>query len=63
MEFNTYAKGEASPVKHIVDGSLWGNRYSGIAAVSNVGNDKNWTGHLLAQANLYGYGRLALIRS
>ncbi|MEK4059808.1 MULTISPECIES: alpha-glucuronidase family glycosyl hydrolase [Paenibacillus] len=59
MEFNTYAKGEASPVKHIVDGSLWGNRYSGIAAVSNVGNDKNWTGHLLAQANLYGYGRLA----
>ncbi len=59
LEFNTNAKGEASPVKHIVDGSLWGNRYSGIAAVSNVGNDKNWTGHLLAQANLYGYGRLA----
>jgi alpha-glucuronidase len=59
LEFNTNAKGEASPVKHIVDGSLWGNRYSGIAAVSNVGNDRNWTGHLLAQANLYGYGRLA----
>ncbi|UQZ32680.1 alpha-glucuronidase [Paenibacillus sp. PK3_47] len=59
LEFNTYAKGEASPVKDIVNGSTWGNRYSGIAAVSNTGNDMNWTGHLLAQANLYGYGRLA----
>ncbi|MEK5408977.1 alpha-glucuronidase family glycosyl hydrolase [Paenibacillus sp. FSL W8-0439] len=31
----------------------------GIAAVSNIGADTNWTGHLLAQSNLYGYGRLA----
>lgn len=31
----------------------------GLAAVSNVGTDANWTGHLLAQANWYGYGRLA----
>ncbi|MCZ2822692.1 alpha-glucuronidase [Modestobacter sp. VKM Ac-2977] len=30
----------------------------GIAAVSNVGDDPFWTGHPLAQANLYGYGRL-----
>ncbi len=58
LEFNTYAKGEPSPVKHIADGSVWQNRLGGIAAVTNVGNDANWTGHLLAQANLYGYGRL-----
>ncbi|MEK0314814.1 alpha-glucuronidase family glycosyl hydrolase [Cohnella sp. 56] len=31
----------------------------GLAAVSNVGTDANWTGHLLAQANWYGFGRLA----
>jgi alpha-glucuronidase len=31
----------------------------GFAAVVNVGLDNNWTGHTLAQANLYGYGRLA----
>nr|WP_208382469.1 alpha-glucuronidase [Microbacterium ulmi] len=31
----------------------------GIAAVSNVGDDEFWTGHPLAQANLYAYGRLA----
>ena len=30
----------------------------GIAAVSNVGDDRFWTGHPLAQANLYAYGRL-----
>jgi len=31
----------------------------GIAAVSNVGDDRFWTGHPLAQANLYAFGRLA----
>jgi alpha-glucuronidase len=31
----------------------------GLAAVANTGLDMNWTGHTLAQANLYGYGRLA----
>lgn len=31
----------------------------GLAAVSNVGDDRFWTGHPLAQANLYAYGRLA----
>jgi len=31
----------------------------GFAAVVNVGADSNWTGHTLAQANLYGYGRMA----
>lgn len=59
LEFDTHIKGEGSAVKRIVDGSLHGSRYSGFAAVSNIGNDANWTGHLLAQANLYGYGRLA----
>lgn len=59
LDFDTHIKGEGSTVKRIVDGSLHGSRYSGFAAVSNIGNDANWTGHLLAQANLYGYGRLA----
>ena len=31
----------------------------GVTAVSNVGDDEFWTGHPLAQANLYAYGRLA----
>ncbi|MDM8086036.1 alpha-glucuronidase [Cellulomonas cellasea] len=31
----------------------------GVVAVSNVGDDPFWTGHPLAQANLYAFGRLA----
>lgn len=30
-----------------------------IAGVSNIGNDRNWTGHLFGQSNWYGFGRLA----
>lgn len=30
----------------------------GLVAVANVGDDPFWTGHPLAQANLYAYGRL-----
>jgi alpha-glucuronidase len=58
LDFDTYAKGEGSEVKKIVDGSLFQYKFSGITAVSNIGNDYNWTGHTLAQANLYGFGRL-----
>lgn len=31
----------------------------GLVAVSNAGDDRFWTGHPLAQANLYAFGRLA----
>lgn len=31
----------------------------GLVGVSNVGDDPFWTGHPLAQANLYAFGRLA----
>ena len=58
LDFDTYANGEGTPIKSIVDGSLYDNKYSGIVAVSNIGNDSNWTGNTLAQANLYGFGRL-----
>ena len=36
-----------------------GSPFCGIAAVSNTGDDKCWTGSVLAQANLYGFGRIA----
>jgi alpha-glucuronidase len=58
LDFDTCAKGEGSTVAKVASGELFGNLYGGIAAVSNIGNDMNWTGHDLAQANLYGYGRL-----
>jgi alpha-glucuronidase len=38
---------------------LVGNEVAAVAAVANVGLDGNWTGHTLAQANLYSFGRMA----
>lgn len=58
LNFDTYAKGEGSTIAKVADGTLYNRPYGGIVAVGNIGNDANWTGHKLAQANLYGYGRL-----
>lgn len=58
LDFDTRVKGEGSTVKEITAGSIHPYLHSGIAAVTNIGDDDNWTGHHLAQANLYGYGRL-----
>ncbi|MGG6313614.1 alpha-glucuronidase family glycosyl hydrolase [Paenibacillus macerans] len=58
LDFETHAADERATVKQVVAGSIFGMKYSGVAAVSNIGNDDCWTGHPLAQANLFGYGRL-----
>ncbi|GGF94912.1 alpha-glucuronidase family glycosyl hydrolase [Paenibacillus abyssi] len=58
LDFDTRIKGEGSTVKEIAAGLVHPYVHSGITAVSNIGDDLNWTGHHLAQANLYGYGRL-----
>ena len=58
MEFDTFAKGEGSLIRDVACGSLHGRNIGGMTAVINVGDDANWTGHTLAQANFYGYGRL-----
>jgi alpha-glucuronidase len=59
LDFDTHAAGKQSTVRRIASGELYGAGHGGLAAVTNVGDDDNWTGHTLAQANLYGYGRLA----
>ena len=59
LDADTYAKGGGSYVSKVVDGSLEDHSLSGMAAVSNIGNDINWTGHPFAQANWYAFGRLA----
>lgn len=59
LDADTYTKGKNTTVARIVDGSLDGHSISAIAGVANIGNDRNWTGHLFAQSNWYAYGRLA----
>jgi alpha-glucuronidase len=58
LDADTYAKGKGSQVSKLIDGSLYNYPVNGIAGVSNIGNDRNWTGHLFAQANWYALGRL-----
>jgi alpha-glucuronidase len=59
MNFDT-AHGSNSRIKDLVGPCEQGRaRIEGFAAVANTGLDSNWTGHTLAQANLYGYGRMA----
>lgn len=58
LEFKTYVKETDDTVRDIVSGKTFGQKNCGMAAVANTGNDENWTGHDLAAANLYGFGRL-----
>ncbi len=60
LDSDTYAKGKGSTVAKVIDGSLGTNpKLSMMAGVANTGSDRNWTGHLLSQANWYAFGRLA----
>ncbi len=59
LDFDTGVNERFAPVKQIANGSIWQREWNGIAAVGNTGANGNWTGHLLAQANWYGLGRLA----
>ena len=59
LDTDTYARDRGSTVARVIDGSLDDHAISGIAGVANTGTDRNWTGHLFAQANWYAFGRLA----
>ena len=59
LESDTYTKGKGSTVAKVIDGSLDQHTLNGMAGVSNIGSDINWTGHPLSQANWYALGRLA----
>lgn len=59
LDFDTQSRGEGSTVRETVVAGRDGTAVAGIVGVANVGDEPGWTGHLLAQANLYGFGRLA----
>ena len=59
LEADTFAQGPGSTVASVIDGRLYKRDLSVIAGVANTGSDRNWTGHPLAQANWYTFGRLA----
>lgn len=59
LESDTYYKGKGSWVAKVIDGSLDNHALNGMTGVANIGNDINWCGHPMAQANWYCLGRLA----
>jgi len=70
LDFDTHARGPGSTVAELVvagggesgpAGIPGGGEPgpAGMVGVANVGDEPGWTGHPLAQANLYGFGRLA----
>lgn len=59
LDADTYALGPGTTVAKTTDGSLFEHPVSAIAGVANTGTDRNWTGHHLAQANWFVFGRLA----
>jgi alpha-glucuronidase len=59
LDADTYSNGKGTTVGSIIDGSAEHHTITGIAGVSNIGDDRNWCGHPFAQANWFAYGRLA----
>jgi alpha-glucuronidase len=59
LRSDTYARGKDSTLARVIDGSLFGYSNTGMAGVSNIGSDRNWTGSHFDQANWYAFGRLA----
>ncbi|MEI9942964.1 MAG: alpha-glucuronidase family glycosyl hydrolase [Chitinophagaceae bacterium] len=59
LESDTYSNGKGSTVANILDGSVQPHTLTGMAGVSNIGNNMNWCGHPFAQSNWYALGRLA----
>ncbi|MFT4146717.1 MAG: alpha-glucuronidase family glycosyl hydrolase [Mobilitalea sp.] len=59
LDFRTHCGSIQDRIAEIISGRTYQNTQGGIVAVANTGNDDNWTGHDLAAANLYGFGRLA----
>ncbi len=59
LKSDTYQHGVGSTVARCTDGSIYPQKYTVMAGVSNVGLDTNWCGNQFAQANWYAFGRLA----
>jgi alpha-glucuronidase len=59
LRWDTFAHGPGSTVARVIDGSLDGHTLTGMAGVSNVGVDRDWTGSIFGQADWYAFGRLA----
>jgi alpha-glucuronidase len=59
LRSDTYASGPGSTVGSLIEAANGSPGTSVMAGVANTGTDRDWTGHPLAAANWYAFGRLA----
>ncbi|MCE7057007.1 alpha-glucuronidase [Algoriphagus sp. AGSA1] len=59
LKSKTYSPSPTSTVGSILEGKDTGQKMTLIAGVSNIGTDRNWTGHLFAQSNWFAFGKMA----
>lgn len=61
LDADTRVAGEGTTVAKVIAGSDADDGYlpGAIAGVANTGSNRNWTGHPMAAANWYAFGRLA----
>jgi alpha-glucuronidase len=59
LQADTQATGAGATVAKVVDGSLHSHATTAISGVANLGEDVDWTGSQMNQANWYAYGRMA----
>lgn len=59
LDADTHRAGPGSTLLKVVTGALGDHALTGMAGVSNIGDERNWCGHPFAAANWYAFGRLA----
>jgi alpha-glucuronidase len=59
LGFDTHAYGKGSTVANVLEGKRTDKTLTGMAGVSNIGADRDWTGGAFNQANWYAMGRFA----
>lgn len=59
LDTDTFANGVGSTVSEVIAGNVHKYEHTGMAAVINVGTDRNWTGHPFIQSSWYAFGRFS----
>jgi alpha-glucuronidase len=59
LKADTKVKSAGASVARVIDGTLHQYAVTAISGVANIGNDTNWTGSHMNQANWYVFGRMA----
>jgi alpha-glucuronidase len=59
LDFDLHTDEKETQVKAISSGRAFHQPIGGFVGVANIGQDRNWLGYDLAQANLYAFGRQA----